>query len=768
MAGSGGVHGNGMESESGPGLRINRRFAGRYERYRQKEELQRLKDRYGDRAGEEDSSSSESDDSELETDPTLDIDFYKTLSLLKKKDPKIYQEDVRFYTPDDDGKENGKGKTANRKKKENPMYLKDYERKVILEKGGKYEDDDSDGEETRAKIERAASPSYIEEQKQLKENFRKFVEDSDEDSEGENSGSGFLKLRVKSEEEKEKEEESYINWLRGQKDLEEKGQLKDIKYLRDYWNDPQLDEGEKFLRDYILNKGYLDEEEEEDRIPTYDEIVQDEVDDSSDEGEEFLRKQEDFERKYNFRFEEPDAEFIKSYPRTIATSVRAKDVRRKRKREEVKERKKKEKEKKKEEIKQLKNLKRMEIINKLNWLKEITGNETIGFSEEHLEEDFDPAKHDQLMQEFFNDDYYGVGDEQKPQFENEEEFGDEWNWDTWTGNEADWTEREGEEQWQQESYEPHCDDPDFIMDADYDPSQQVVSSKKKKKQDVLLMGKKRRKSKFAEAVCKLKPTFDPKDKTFEQYLDEYYQLDYEDIIDDLPCRFKYRRVLPNDFGLSTDEILAADDKELNAWCSLKKTCQFRTEKEELRDLKVYQKKAQNLWKKQQILKSLTLQEDESQNNEAAVKSKVGKKRRDKLKKARLLEGAETEEETTSPSPKKVRSEADTGRLDVEVDDDVLLPRHSSSVNAAATEEAGTSKALGTSSAPAAIPDRQAGRPTGKRKLKRKNRWLTSRVKLGGRVFSGCRLQAYGLDPRKLRFKQINRERKKREKKESKD
>lgn len=71
---------------------------------------------------------------------------------------------------------------------------------------------------------------------------------------------------------------------------------------------------------------------------------------------------------------------IKRYPRTMENSLRRKDDKRKLKRVEIKERKQKEKQQKKEELKKLQELKRKEIEEKIQQLKEITGNTEVGFN----------------------------------------------------------------------------------------------------------------------------------------------------------------------------------------------------------------------------------------------------------------------------------------------------------------------------------------------------------------------------------------------------
>ncbi|KAM9115393.1 protein KRI1 homolog [Pangshura tecta] len=706
-----------------PELKINAGFAARYGRYRRREELQRLQDRYG--ADEESSSESEESGDDVELDPLQDRDFYRTLALLKTKDPRIYQKDATFYSQADSLSESGR-EAAAPKRKEKPMYLKDYERKVILEKEGKYEEDEEDEEAAAERQKRAASQSYVEEQKRIKESFRPFVADSDgEESAGE-GGSALLQKRIKSSEEKAREEEGYVSWLKGQ-DLPPDQQLKDLAPLKEYWSDPTLDPGERFLRDYILNKGYReedeDEEEEEGRGPGA--VAQLRLEDSSDEGELFLEKQEEFERKYNFRFEEPDAQLVRTYPRTIASSVRRKDERRKEKREEIRERKRKEKARKQEELKQLKNLKRQEILAKLEKLREATGNATVGFGEQELEGAFDPAEHDRLMQKFFGAEYYGEAEEEKPQFQEEEGVDDGWNWDNWSGRAAEggeWPEEEG-------SDEPHCEDPNFIMDADYDPRVRPDPPRKRQKEAPTLLGKRKRKTRFTEAVEREKPPFDPEEGSFEQYLDEYYRLDYEDLIGDLPCRFKYRAVVPCDFGLSAAEILAADDKELNRWCSLRKTCMYRSEKEELQDKAAYTRKAQNTSKKQQILKSLSAAAEGDE-----TRPKLGKKHQDKVK------GQQLEQDPQGAS-----------LAECQEDEGPSVP---------------TAGALSPTLPPAgkASPGPQAPAPKAGSRLKRRGRkglLLGATVRVGGWEFSGRRLQAYGLNPRRLHYRQLQRQSRKR-------
>lgn len=609
---------NGDNSDSDGELKINAEYASIYDNFRQKEELHKLKARYGEDAvlsEDESSDSSSSDEDENIQNPEFDKQFFLTLACLKSKDPSTYNEKIKSCNdtskPETSESAKVKGKEKEKSKKEKPLSLRDYERKIILERDGRFsssEDEDEIKQKVKSKI-----PTYVEEQKELKDSFRHALKDEDDD--GDND---FLKIKQKTEDEKHKEEDAYKEWLKGQEVEIDSNDKEMLKPLRDFWLDPNLDPNEKFLRDYILNNKYMDKESYGVDLE-YNQVVHD-SDENLSEDEKTIQKQEEFEWKYNFRFEEPDQEFIKRYPRTMENSMRKKDTRRAQKRAEIKERKEQEKQQKREELKQLKVLKRKEIEEKIEKLREITGNDDMCFDNVDFDSDFDPNEHDKRMKEIFNDTYYAGGEDemQKPEFpEIDEELGIEPKWDTYDPT----TDKIDMEAAYEE--EPHCEDPDFNMDADYDPesrdlqSELIENTKKRKR---------RRRSKFAELIAKEKPKFDPKQyPSYAHYFDQYYSLDYEDMIGDLPCRFKYRKVVPNDYGLSIEEILMADDKELNRWCPLRQTLKHKPEHVEKNEVRIYKEKAKNEAHKRKILKSLyTELEEKEEKNEFGKKDEKNK------------------------------------------------------------------------------------------------------------------------------------------------
>ncbi|XP_015119822.1 protein KRI1 homolog [Diachasma alloeum] len=176
------------------------------------------------------------------------------------------------------------------------------------------------------------------------------------------------------------------------------------------------------------------------------------------------------------------------------------------------------------------------------------------------------------------------------------------------------------------------------MDADYDsikPVQEVLVSSLRKKR--------KRRSKFAEMISKDKPKFDPTFHTsYKDYFDQYYGLDYEDMIGNMPCRFKYRDVVPNDYGLSVDEILMADDRELNKWCSLKKALAHKPKHQELQEVKIYQEKSLNTPYKKKVLRSLYEQLDKSENNDGDNEESFINKKKNRRKKSNRIKAAKTD------------------------------------------------------------------------------------------------------------------------------
>ena len=563
-------------------LSINKKFAKEFERRKQKQELRNAEvNSNGSREGDddEDDESSEDEDGDLLTSQ-LDTDIMKTVNALRTKDQTIYNPSTRFFHPDDDDDEVEQARKGGKDKR---MKYKDVVRQQILEDMNQEQDVnvevemDSPEEDMPDRAKRSLL-AYDDEQREIR---RAFLQSTAGDSDENQDEIIVMKKSSKGDRRGGEDEEFLAEMQKMEEGMKNRGEQSDTV-------DPHGDvkDGDKFLLDYFKNRSWIDQSGEGDIVSSDD----DDNDDSDEEvplkpqienttdGNESddslaqLDKNDDFEARYNFRFEAAEAAGVSSgadlsvvgYARGLTMdTLRRKDDTRTQKRRARKERKEAERRAKEEQLKRLKNAKRQEMERKLQEIKNVLGEVDGGEDAvdeaailKMMEGDYDPEQLEKLMEETFGEDYYR---KQDTKWKSDKDLHEDLRKDAmFAGDDAegvlygDDDDAEGDREFpindeHDAGYEEDVmEEEDFEEDPGYDVNAEPEAEE-------------------TELERKLKTKVE----------DELYKLDYEDIVAGIPTRFKYRQVDPNNYGLSTKEILFARDSTLRQYVSLKKMAPYR-------------------------------------------------------------------------------------------------------------------------------------------------------------------------------------------------
>ncbi|KAM0753786.1 Krr1-domain-containing protein [Meredithblackwellia eburnea MCA 4105] len=554
---------SGSESDSATtanAFAVNKDFAKRYDEKKRTEELSKLQDKYGkdyqldDDEDSEEDLSDDDEDAELVT-PQVDAAILRTLAKIRNKDPSVYEEGREVFDEEEQRTASSSKSTTKKASTSKPVLLKDYQRsRLLADPTGSAPDGDE------------VPLTFAQESQALKEETKRAFHAADDEDEDDGMD-GLLVPRSKTKDEKQKEEEDYQQFLKknvGEKDVE-----------------AALEHDEKFLRDYILNRGWLDRADKS--IPSYKDITGDDEpaakkskkskktasaatpediesggahDPSAhdEDDEEFEEQAEEFENKYNFRFEEEAGAAIQTHSRQLTATTARKPTAavsaRARARDVAKERKEEEKRLRKEEVRRLKALKRKEVEEKLLKIIEAGGKGVTRLEEVNLDLDgeWDAEEHDRKMKQVYGEEYDGAEDD---------DFKPEWD------DDIDITDIQG------------LEDAEDVEADEMQVDEEDESSKKKKKKE---KGKRKRDEEgFPEELLEAAKAGgdEARKQLLESLMDDYYGLDYEDKIGDLPTRFKYAKVERSSFDLSPAEILMATDAELNSYMSLRKIAPYR-------------------------------------------------------------------------------------------------------------------------------------------------------------------------------------------------
>lgn len=464
----------------------------------------------------------------------------KVIKTLKTDPKKLLDPNIKFFNDDDEDKTNATSET-----KEKPMYLKDYHRMNLLSGAFKEEDDAANEFET-VDGEKPFVVTEREERNQLLNDIKNAFNDDGEE-ESDNNDDDFLK---------KKEHPTKV---------EDKAPA-----LPDPSDNPDA-----FLSAFLDNQAWIPKKN--DKVINLDQI------DNEDE-QDFDDAVEDFEKAYNFRYEDPNSAEIVSYARNQATLRRGKTNSRKRAREKKHAIKEQEIHEKEQAVQKKKTAKLNKVIDRLSKIKEAVGDDVSDeviekvFGDSLLNDDFDDTDWDSKMAEIFNEQYYS-SEITKPEWDENDEIM------------ADFHASKKEE----EEEDAGVSGGDEVDGGEEEAEEPAKKKSKKEKLKEKKLAKKEKKSikEKAEQIVEAN-----KMKIVEEVEEERGRLAQQD-----PTKFKYREVSPESFGLSTREILLADDQDLNKFISIKKFAPYRPKELALKDKRKLTKKKQLQQWRREVFKS---------------------------------------------------------------------------------------------------------------------------------------------------------------------
>lgn len=485
--------------------------------------------------GSDESSSEEEDDVGELATKDLDTEISATLNALRSKDPRVYDPDVTFYSKFEE-KDGEEGP-----KQEKPMTIRDYHRQNLL--GGGAQGDDEEN----------APKTFVQEQADLK---RSVVRE--------------MHAAVDGEEAVGEEEDGFLV-PKEKKAVTSKEKAITEADVAEAEKDP-----ENFLSNFLAARAW---------VPTQRSDLQ--PFESDDEEED--KRAEVFEEAYNFRFEDPNKlnETIVTHARdtTSKYSVRRDELSgRKKKREAERLRKEEEQKERDAERARLRKLKIEQLEEKVEKIKFAAGIKSSDITDDDwtrfLDEKWDGDKWEEEMQKRFGNEYYEA-----------DEAGDSDGADSGQSKKRKPKKPTWDDDIDITDIVPDFDGEDGNEDEDGGEEDEAPESSKKGSKKAMLEEKK---SKQREARRER--------KKIEQLVD--HDLEMEATL--LPGSkkkfsgtFRYRESSPTSYGLTTRDILMADDSQLNKYAGLKKLASFRDSEKKKRDNKRLGKKARlREWRKE--------------------------------------------------------------------------------------------------------------------------------------------------------------------------